>query len=86
MGVLELLHAMQRATGEAATRERQAGATVADALRGTIDDQADTIAHLRAMLEDERETHAATRREVEKLRGTLGTRTRSTVPLRVLRD
>jgi len=89
--MLALIEAVQASTTAAADREREASARETEAWRRTIDDQADTVAHLRQMLElaeqalaDERFAHADTRREVSLLRTMLGTRTRPTVPLRVV--
>lgn len=93
-----LLAAVQAATSEAVERERTAARAVADAMQRTIDDQARTIADqaasvaslyqlvdgAQAMLRDERQAHAHTRGELGQLRGQLGLRTRTTVPLRVI--
>lgn len=83
-GAVSIIEAMTAATTAAADRERAL-------LERAIDDQSDTIAHLRALLERadaqlaaEREAHAATRRELSQVRELLGLRTRPTVPLRVI--
>lgn len=89
--LLGLIEAVQASATVAAERERQASERVSAAWQRTIDDQGDTIAHLRAQLEQaadalqaEREAHALTRGELAQAREWLGLRTRPTVPLRVV--
>lgn len=82
--LLALVEAVQASASAAAERERTASARESAAWQRTIDDQGDTIAHLRQLLESTDAALQLERAEVARLRAMLGLRTRATVPLRVV--